>query len=183
MTQINASDILDFWFSANTRAFWFKKSPTLDQTISLRFDALYQRAAQGLLEDWQTQVTGALALVIVLDQFPLHLYRGQGRSFATEKNARDVAGHAITCGFDQRMKAEEKSFLYMPFMHSEALTDQQRAIDLYTAAGLNDDLKYARHHYRIIEQFGRFPHRNAALGRISSEQERQYLNAPGAFHG
>jgi uncharacterized protein (DUF924 family) len=124
-----------------------------------------------------------LALVIVLDQFPLNMFRGQRESFATEAAAREAAVQAIAWGFDQSLTDEQKAFLYLPFMHSEDLADQDRAVALYEGAGLENSLKWARHHRELIRRFGRFPHRNAILGRPSTPEELAYLGSAGAFKG
>ena len=126
---------------------------------------------------------GALALVIVLDQFPLNMYRGEARAFATEALARQVADRALARGYDQELAAVEKAFLYMPFMHSENLMDQDRCVSLYEAAGLEDNLRFARHHREIVRRFGRFPHRNRSLGRSSTAEEEAYLSSKQAFLG
>ena len=126
---------------------------------------------------------GCLALVILFDQFPLNMYRGEARSFATEARSREVARAAIDRGFDRDMPAEQKCFLYMPFMHSENLQDQELALQLFDQPGLEDNMRFARHHHGIVAQFGRFPHRNEALGRSSTEAENEYLNSKEAFTG
>ena len=121
--------------------------------------------------------------MIVLDQFPLNMYREQGLSFSTEAAAREVAQRAIERDFDQALDETGKSFLYLPFMHSESLADQDRAVTLYEQAGMSNNVHFANHHRDIVRRFGRFPHRNAALGRECTEEEREWLQSEEAFHG
>lgn len=137
----------------------------------------------GELDSWENDIHGALALIIVLDQFPLNMYRGQGISFSTESKARDIAYRAINRGWDSYLDKAEKTFLYMPLMHSENLADQDRAVALYESAEMTDNLRFATHHREIIRRFGRFPHRNSALGRKSSAEEREWLQSKQAFQG
>ncbi len=121
--------------------------------------------------------------MIVLDQFPLNMFRGTAQSFAGEARSREVAASAIERDFDKTLSAEQRSFLYMPYMHSEALDDQVLALQLFDQPGLESNLRFARHHHAIIEKYGRFPHRNAALGRDSTEAEIEYLKSKEAFTG
>jgi uncharacterized protein (DUF924 family) len=137
----------------------------------------------GDLDSWQNTPEGALALVIVLDQFPLNMFRGKPESFSTESQSREVARKAIAKGWDEKLEISSLAFLYMPFMHSENLEDQDRSVYLFEAAGLIDNLRFAKHHRELIRRFGRFPHRNAILGRESSEEELEYLASREAFHG
>ena len=176
-------EILDFWFSDEVRKLWFKSTPEFDALLRERFETLWMRAQQGELDDWLQSATGCLALVIVLDQFPLNMFRGQAQSFASEAQSREVARLAIDKGFDRDLDPRSRAFLYMPFMHSEVLADQQLALQLFAQPGLEDNLRFARHHHDIIEKFGRLPHRNKALGRESSESEIAYLNSKQAFSG
>jgi len=176
-------EILDFWFSDEVRKLWFKSTPEFDALLRERFEALWTRASCGELDGWLQSAVGCLALVLVLDQFPLNMFRGQAQSFASEAQSREVARVAIDKGFDQDLDARARAFLYMPFMHSEVLADQQLALQLFAQPGLEDNLRFARHHHGIVEKFGRFPHRNEALGRESSESEIEYLNSKEAFTG
>lgn len=182
-TIAHSADIVAFWFAPDVRPLWFAATPDFDQQLRMRFLATYQAAAADRLADWKTTAESALALVIVLDQFPLNLFRGQPESFATEAAAREVADRAIAHGFDQTLPSEQRQFLYLPFMHSEALADQERSVRLYQQPGLEDSLRFARHHHALIQRFGRFPHRNAILGRTSTAEELAYLDSPEAFHG
>lgn len=176
-------EILDFWFSDKVRKLWFNSTPEFDALLRERFEALWTRAHQGELDGWQQSAAGCLALIIVLDQFPLNMFRGQAQSFASEAQAREVARVAIDMGFDQDLDPGSRAFLYMPFKHSEALADQQLSLQLLAQPGLEDSLRFARHHHDIVSKFGRFPHRNKALGRESSEAEIEYLNSKEAFTG
>jgi uncharacterized protein (DUF924 family) len=176
-------EILDFWFSDEVRKFWFNSTPEFDALLRERFEAIWTRASCGELDDWLQSAAGCLALIIVLDQFPLNMFRGQAQSFASEAQSREVARVAIDKGFDQDLDLRSRAFLYMPFMHSEELVDQQRALQLFAQPGLEDNLRFARHHHDIVRKLGRFPHRNKALGRESSEAEIEYLNSREAFTG
>lgn len=130
--------------------------------------------------DWEKAPYSALALVIVLDQFPLNMFRHSPRAFSTEAEARRIAKAAVSQGFDRELTEEQKQFLYMPFMHSENREDQQRSVELFTAAGLKDALPYAIGHKEIVDRFGRFPHRNRTLGRESTPEEIEFLKQPGS---
>ncbi len=182
-TIAHPAEVLTFWFAETARPLWFAATPDFDEQLRARFLATYRTAAAGRLTDWESTAEGALALVIVLDQFPLNLFRGQPESFATEAAARVVADGAIARGFDQALPPEQRQFLYLPFMHSEALADQERSVRLYQQPGLEDSLRFARHHHALILRFGCFPHRNAILGRASTAEELAYLASPEAFHG
>lgn len=178
-----AETILEFWFSDQVRPLWFNATAAFDQALTEQFQATWQAAAAGALEFWVDTPSGALALVIVLDQFPLNMFRGRPESFATEAQARTVARQAIDRGLDQALADSQKAFLYLPFMHSEDLADQDYCVALFSQAGLVDSLKWTHHHRELIRRFGRFPHRNAILGRQSTPEELDYLRAEGAFLG
>lgn len=175
--------ILDFWYTEPASQHWFQSTPELDRLIRERYQALWQQAREGGLDSWKDTPEGCLALAIVLDQFPLNMFRGQPESFATEQQAIGVSRHAVDQGFDRQIPKERLAFLYMPLMHSESLDDQDRSIALFEAAGLEDNLRFARHHREIVRRFGRFPHRNAILGRASSEEELRWLESDEAFKG
>ena len=176
-------EIIDFWFSDEIRKLWFNSTPRFDASLRERFLGLWQQASHQELDHWQESAAGCLALVIILDQFPLNMFRAEARSFATEAQSREVAQLAIDQGFDQQLEDRQRAFLYMPFMHSETLAHQHRALELFDQPGLEDKLRFARHHHDIIEKFGRFPHRNEALDRDSSAAEIEYLNSKQAFTG
>lgn len=176
-------EVNEFWFSDEVRPLWFNATPEFDFELAGLFMATYEAATYGQLHEWQGYADGALALVIVLDQFPLNIFRGQVQSFATAEESRLVARNAIENGFDQQLPNERKAFMYLPFMHSEDIQDQDYGVQLYRAAGLHENLKYAEHHREIIRRFGRFPHRNALLGRVSTDEEIAYLQSSQAFLG
>lgn len=176
-------DILAFWFSEQVKPLWFNSTAAFDEEIRQRFLDVYQAALKKQLVNWGSTPQGSVALIIVLDQFPLNMFRGKAESFAGEKLAREVAGNAIEQGFDEQLEDEQKAFLYLPYMHSEDLSDQELSVQLFEKAGLKENLRFAKHHRDIVKRFGRFPHRNAALGRASSEAEIAYLNSDEAFHG
>jgi uncharacterized protein (DUF924 family) len=175
--------VLDFWFSDEMKNAWFRSTPTLDGTIRERFETLWRSAADGAIDGWTTTPQGALALVIVLDQFPLNMFRHQPAAFSTEGRAIDVCKAAIGQCFDLELPGDQRAFLYMPLMHSEQLTDQDLSVRLFEKAGLEANLRFARHHREIIRRFGRFPHRNAILGRANTPGERDYLASKEAFLG
>ena len=177
------ADILDFWYSDDMREKWFHATQALDAMIKEKYEDVWLAAACGELDAWRTSPEGCLALTIILDQFPLNMFRGTPKSFASESKSRDVARHAIEQGYDTQIDAAHLAFLYMPFMHSENLADQDLSVQLFEAAGLENNLRFAQHHREIVRRFGRFPHRNAILGRVSTPQELAYLNSKDAFKG
>ena len=178
-----AQEVLAFWFAERVRKRWFDSTPELDAEIRSRFQSLWERAAQGALEDWAGQPEGALALAIVLDQLPLNMFRGDARSFATERAAVGLAHEAVRRGLDRALEPERRVFLYMPLMHSEDLADQDESVRLFESGGLEDNARFARHHRELVRRFGRFPHRNAILGRESTPEELAYLASDEAFTG
>lgn len=180
--RTSPEDVLDYWFSEPMETRWFGPSAEIDSEIAQRFGDLHRRAAAGLLDDWAGQPRGALALVILLDQFSRNLHRGRPEAYANDEKAVRIARAAIAQGFDGMLEGWERAFLYMPFMHSEHLEDQEDSVRLFTAAGL-DNAAYALHHRDLVRRFGRFPHRNAILGRASTPEETAYLASEGAFHG
>ena len=180
---MNPDQLLDFWFDASNRRCWFRSTPAFDQEIRERFEPAWLAARNGQLGSWKSTPHGALALVILLDQVPLNMYRGQALAFATEAQSRVVADQAISAGWDRLMDEVRKPFFYLPFMHSETLADQERSLALFAQAGLSDNLRWARHHRDIVLRFGRFPHRNALLGRESTPEERHWLASGDAFTG
>ena len=175
------SEILDFWFQDDVKKMWFGSTPEFDQSLKDKYEGLLDAATAGELNEWKQTTEGALALCIILDQFPLNMFRDQARSFSTEANSRDVAAFALDKGLDKDLNDDQRLFLYLPFMHSENLDDQNRSVELFTAAGM--EARWAEHHRDIVKRFGRFPHRNAALGRSCTAEEEEYLNSQEAFHG
>jgi len=176
-----AAEIVAFWREAGADK-WFEKIPEFDAEIRRRFLPTYEAAAAGKLTGWEQTAPGALALLILLDQFPRNMFRGEPRAFATDALARAITAGAIVRGFDAQVPAELRGFFYVPFEHSEDIADQERGIALYKAAGDADGLKWAELHADIIRRFGRFPHRNAALGRTTTAEEQAFLDG-GGFAG
>jgi len=183
MNRETAASVIEFWFSEEVKPLWFNSTEDFDTQLTERFLATYQEAAQGKLDEWEYSAEGALALVIILDQFPLNMFRGQKASFVTEASSREVAKNALNHHFDSQLGDEQKAFLYMPFMHSEVLDDQDQSVALYKAAGLEYNLKFAEHHRKIVKRFGRFPHRNQILVRKSTQEEIDWLASDEAFKG
>ncbi|MGD2083679.1 MAG: DUF924 family protein [Chromatiales bacterium] len=175
--------VLEFWFAPESRERWFRSTPQFDAAVRDRLLGLWHMAREGHLDHWEEGADGALALAILLDQVPLNVFRGRPEAFSTEQGAREVADRAIGRGLDRELSREQKVFLYMPFMHSEHLVDQDRALALFEAAGLEGNARWARHHRDIVARFGRFPHRNAALGRATTPEEAAWLARPEAFKG
>jgi uncharacterized protein (DUF924 family) len=173
-------EILAFWRDAGPQR-WFRPDAAFDALLRERFLAAHEAAARGELADWLRSAEGALALVLLLDQFPRNAFRGTPRVYATDAQAREAADAAIASGFDREVDEELRQFFYLPFMHSERLQDLDRCVALNEAVG-GEPLRYARHHREIVQRFGRFPHRNAVLGRESSAEEERFL-AEGGFRG
>lgn len=180
---MSPTDILDFWFAPGRERMWFRATPAFDAAVRQRFEGLWRSATANRLDSWGETADGALALVIVLDQLPLNMFRNQPASFSTEAKAIEISKRAIAAGLDHAVSKDRVAFLYMPLMHSEALADQDRSVALFEAAGLDDNLRFARHHRDLIRQFGRFPHRNDILGRVSTDAELSYLASKEAFSG
>jgi uncharacterized protein (DUF924 family) len=178
--QPSPADVVAFWRAAGPEH-WFKKDAGLDADIRRRFLKLHEAAAAGKLTDWEASAEGALALLILLDQFPRNMFRGEARAFASDPLARAVTSRAILNGFDGAFP-DLRGFFYLPFEHSEDLADQRRGITLYRAIGDADGVKWAEIHADIIRRFGRFPHRNAVLGRVSTPEEQKFLD-DGGFAG
>lgn len=176
----DATSVVEFWKQAG-RDKWWRKDDAFDREFRERFLPLHEQAARGELEAWVQSPTGALALLILLDQFPRNAFRGSARMFATDALARRYADAAITSGFDRALAHEEvHAFFYLPFEHSESLADQDRSVALQEHLG--ELLKYALEHRDIIQRFGRFPHRNRLLGRETTPEEQAFLES-GGFAG
>ena len=180
---LGSDPIVTFWF-APPREKWFRKDAAFDEEIRRRFGELHARAARGELEGWRSSREGRLALVIVLDQFSRNLYRDDARAFAQDEQARDVARQALSAGDEAASSPFERQFLYLPFEHSEDLADQDTSVALFRkleeypeTRGLTE---WAVRHRDIVARFGRFPHRNAALGRPTTDEERAFLEQPGS---
>jgi uncharacterized protein (DUF924 family) len=175
------SEVVAFWCQAGPKS-WFARDEAFDRDIRTRFEALHHAAARGELDEWQESAEGAFALVLLLDQFPRNLYRGSAHAYAADPLARRVVSRAIERGFDQTYPVELRAFFYLPFEHSEDGRDQARSVQLFEATGDHELVKWAQLHADIIARFGRFPHRNACLGRQTTDAERQFL-AAGGFRG
>jgi uncharacterized protein (DUF924 family) len=180
LDAIKPAEIVAFWREVGPKR-WFEKDAVLDDEIRRRFLGAHEAAAGGKLAAWEQNAEGALALLILLDQFPRNLFRGEARAFATDAQARAVASRAILGGFDGAIP-DMRTFFYLPFMHSEDLADQEHAIAFYRAQNNTDGLKWAELHADIIRRFGRFPHRNAVLGRVTTPEEQEFLDG-GGFAG
>lgn len=178
--QHDAGRVVAFWREAGPQR-WFRKSEEFDRDMRERFLPLHELAASGSLDDWAATAEGALALLILLDQFPRNAFRGTARMYATDEHARRMADRAIEAGLDAQIDIPLRAFFYLPYSHSESLADQRRAVALQQALG-GDWLWHARDHAAIIERFGRFPHRNPILGRETTEEERKFLE-DGGFSG
>lgn len=183
----DAREVLDFWFGhprGPRRKAWFVKDPAFDADLRARFLRLHATAARGELADWTRKSETALALIVLCDQFPRNMFRGNAQAFATDALALDVARGLLATGADAQMRPVERMFAYLPFEHSEVLADQQRALDLFEPLGAfaetADTPDYARRHHVIVARFGRFPHRNAVLGRQSTPEEAKFLLEPGS---
>ena len=176
-TSPEARDVLKFWRDAGP-ALWFAKDEKFDTRFRDRFLVAHEAAARGELEHWLATPEGALSLVVLLDQFPRNAFRGTARMYDTDTLARKAAAKALAAGYDQRLPRELRKFFVLPFAHSEELADQERAVALARRIG-PEDLAHAEHHRDIVRRFGRFPHRNAILGRETTPEERQYLESGG----
>jgi uncharacterized protein (DUF924 family) len=189
----SVDDILTFWFGrpsepgyTEPRGRWFERDAAFDAECAHRFLATHEKAATGELRAWADEPRSALALLLLLDQFPRNLFRDSPRAFATDAQAREVARHALARGLDVSLPPVWRWFFYLPFEHGEDLQDQRLAVSLFETLALQNPrnpaiaeaLEYARRHHDIIARFGRFPHRNAALGRESTPEEVAFLQEP-----
>jgi uncharacterized protein (DUF924 family) len=175
-----AKTVADFWLGAGPGA-WFEKNHAFDTDFRTRFLDLHYAAARRELDHWSAFAEGSFALMVLLDQFPRNCFRGTGHMFATDPLARLFAREAVAAGHDLKFEASSRVFFYLPFEHSENLADQELSLELHRS--LSDDFqKYAIEHHEIIHRFGRFPHRNRALGRSTTEEEQAFLDG-GGFAG
>jgi uncharacterized protein (DUF924 family) len=184
MSVATPGEILDFWFKEIPHARWFQADPEFDTTIKSRFEESWHAAREGRLDTWAGTKDGALALIVLLDQFPRNMFRGKAEAFATDELALRVAEDALKRGLDRDATLDERNFLYLPLMHSENLRDQEHCVRL-TAERLGKDhysYPFALRHRDAVARFGRFPARNAALGRASTEEEKAFLaESPSGF--
>jgi uncharacterized protein (DUF924 family) len=185
----DAQDVLDFWFGTGAargkaRPEWYRKDHAFDDEIRRRFGVLLEAAARRELESWRAAPASLVALVVVLDQFSRNLFRGEPRAFAQDAYARECARQALARGDEAVLSPVERQFLYMPFEHSESLADQELSVERLASLEAFPETKgiveWARRHEAIIRRFGRFPHRNAALGRASTPEEIEFLKQPGS---
>jgi uncharacterized protein (DUF924 family) len=186
-----ARAVLDFWFGAResaeygkSRAIWFDKNEAFDAELRARFGFVQRAAATGQLDSWQATPHGALALIVLLDQFPRNMYRGTPAAFACDSHAQHIAGKAVARGFDRGLLPVERWFIYLPFEHAEDIASQRKSLRLFATLrndpGSVGNMDYARRHHQIVARFGRFPHRNRILGRESTVEEIEFLQQPGS---
>ncbi len=178
-------DVLKFWLDEIGPDGWYKQDEELDQTIRDKFEALWERSREGALSLWLTYPSGALAYIILTDQFPRNMFRGQGKAFATDRAALAAAKSAVDKGWDLKIDEPARQFFYLPMMHSENLCDQERCVRLMCARmpeSGDSNLLHARAHREVIRQFGRFPYRNEALERSTTAPEQDYVAAGGYGH-
>jgi uncharacterized protein (DUF924 family) len=173
-------DVFNFWFDELQPQQWWVKDVGLDSLIMDRFLPLYGQAKNCELFAWREVAEGRLAEIIVLDQFPRNMFRDTAQAFATDSLGLALAQEAVSSGADQKLNQTQRSFLYMPFMHSESLVVHEIAVDLFEQNGNESSYDYELKHKRIIEQFGRYPHRNRILGRESTAEEVEFLKQPGS---
>lgn len=173
-------EVIDFWFEELTPKQWFDSSEELDAKIFERFGVVHNAAIKGELDFWRKNPEGSLAEIIVLDQFSRNIYRGKPAAFANDLGALILAQEAIRKGFHTKVETFKRVFFYMPFMHSESLLVHKKAVRLFNEPGMEDSFDYEIKHKEIIERFGRYPHRNETLGRISTAEELEFLSQPGS---
>jgi len=174
------TEILEFWFEEIDPSQWWVKDENFDERLRQSFLGIHKKAATCELYEWRKTSLGALAEIIVLDQFSRNMFRDKPESFAYDSLALALSQSAIACGFDAELPPEKRSFLYMPFMHSESLVIHSVAETLFTTLGNPSTIKFENKHRAIIEQFGRYPHRNKILGRMSTPEEEAFLCQPGS---
>lgn len=181
----SAQDVLEFWFGApgdafynQPRAEWFQKNPAFDRCIWERFYDLYRKGAAGELGAWEEKPDDVLALILLFDQFPRNMFRGDPKAFATDEKALSLAQHMIARGEDASFPGVRRLFIYLPLEHSENIEDQNLSVVLFRKLNDAQGLAYALQHQAIIQQFGRFPHRNAVLGRLNTPEEEVFLKQP-----
>lgn len=173
-------EILTFWFDESKPSQWFAKSENFDQLIIQRFSTVHRQVSQGEMADWRQTIEGRLAEIIVLDQFSRNMFRNDPRSFASDGMALVLAQEALASGDVHQLPVAHRVFLYMPFMHSESLVIHEQALALFSEQGLEENLKFEKQHRDILLRFGRYPHRNAVLGRVSTAEEIEFLQEPGS---
>jgi uncharacterized protein (DUF924 family) len=175
----HANAIVEYWFAPGNEERWFEPDPDFDAEIERRFREAVADAAAGRLAHWQATPEGALALCLLLDQFPRNIWRGTVRAFSCDAMAREAARAALAAGNDRQLPPRQRPFLYLPFEHSEDLADQERCVALMRTLDNPEQLDWAQRHRDVIARFGRFPHRNAILGRNGTPEEAEFLQQPG----
>ena len=180
--SVTPREIVDFWSKVVGESRWYAVELALDDLIRQTYEKVWHEARAGVSSAWEDTAEGALALLIVLDQFPRNMFRNDPRAYSSDARACDVAGKAIDRGAAARIAPDLREFLYMPFMHSEQLADQLRCVGLFRETGNTENLEYAELHADIIRRFGRFPHRNRVLGRMTTSDEQAFLDG-GGFSG
>lgn len=173
-------NVLEFWFEEIEPVLWWKKDDAFDALLVERFSETHKRACRCELFEWRREAKGRLAEIIVLDQFSRNMFRDSAQAFAFDAMSLTLSQEAIACGADQSLTAVQRSFLYMPFMHSESLEIHEVAVDLFRRNGIESNLDFEFKHKKIIEKFGRYPHRNEVLGRQSTAEEIEFLTRPGS---
>lgn len=181
MAQVTPQDILDFWFSEATEAHWFVRSDDLDKEIIRRFSTIYEQAVDGALSSWKADARSALALTLIFDQFPRNMFRGSPKAFASDPLACALSKYALEHDYDKAVDEKARQFFYLPLMHSENVEDQEHCVKLYKALGNDFALGFAKEHRDIVRDFGRFPHRNAVLGRENTAEETEFLKTHKGF--
>jgi uncharacterized protein (DUF924 family) len=176
-------EIIHFWFDETEPRLWFQRSDEFDKIIRDRFTMTYEMAKDGLCNNWTTDADGCLAMCIVMDQFPRRMFRGTAAEFETDERALLVAKQAVSKGFDKLLSPEKRFFLYLPFEHSERLSDHKKNLELFKSMQDDNPVAYfvAQQRYAVIEKFNRYPERNAALGRETTQEEKAYLVAKNSF--
>lgn len=173
-------EILNFWFVEIDKKLWFKKDDNFDQLLRDRYLGLFIAATNNELYNWRVTIEGRLAEIIVLDQFSRNIFRDQAEAFANDNLALCLAQETVAQGLDIDLELSQRAFLYMPYMHSESLLIHEKAQALFNVPGLEDNYRFEQRHKEIIEQFGRYPHRNRILDRISTPDEIEFLSKPGS---
>lgn len=188
MTISLIKNILAFWFGepeskeyGKPRPMWFNSTPEIDYSIKAQFEEIYEKAKQGGLNHFKNTPEGTMVLILILDQFPRNMFRSSAKAYETDSFAREICKFALERRFDQKLPSFMQSFLYLPLEHSENIEDQNLSVALFEKLKDPEALEYAREHQRIIKRFGRFPHRNESLGRISTDEERNFMQAPRKF--
>ena len=174
------NEIYEFWFNECTPEQWFKVDASFDRMISERFSACHQAASQGELFNWRNTPRGRLAEIIVLDQFSRNIFRNKPEAFLQDGMALVLSQEMVTLGMDRELSPIEKSFAYMPYMHSESAVIHETAMNLFDGPGMEENFRFEKAHRDIILRFGRYPHRNKILGRISTDEEEAFLKTPGS---